>query len=258
MPGASSRLRPVAPFKLVLIAAMFAGACGSPAPDANLVAAGPPDLSDLTGSWTTRVSNDEVWRGRWHLHVQGGVALMEGPDHRLRTPGLVVAAARGVVVFGPDQACEEQLAVTAGTYVYEARGQDLVFRTEGEDSCVDRSTVLTDSAWTRAPVQMALPVRIDVTVDPSCESVADGTAPVSLPQPWRLDNRTAGILLAMRRSAGEVVLLGQALPGEELLVEPRRGGYWYVTDLTGRCLSLVDDAVGVTLRTGDRPQLDRE
>jgi hypothetical protein len=257
MPG-STRTRPLRVIPLGGLLVALLAACGSSVPDADAVRAGPPDLSDLTGSWTTRVADDEVWQGRWHLHVQGTIALLEGPDRKLWTPGKVIAGGRGVIVFGPDQGCPEQLAVTPGAYTYEARGQELVFRLHDADSCVDRSTVLTHAAWSREPVEAALPVRIDVTVDPECASVDDGTAVDAVPQPFTLDNRTAGILLAMRRSLGEEVLLGQALPGEDVRIEPRRGGIWFITDLTGRCLSLVDDAVGVTLRTGAKPQLDRE
>jgi hypothetical protein len=241
-----------------LLASALLIACASPGPDPNALPAGPPDLSDFTGSWTARVANDAVWQGRWHLHVQGAVALLEGPDRKLRTPGLVTAGARGVVVFGPDQACPGQLAVTAGTYTYEARGQDLVFRDQSTDSCQERAIVLTDARWTREPVQAALPVRIDIVEDPGCASVTDGTASDSPPQTFLVDNKTAGIVLAMRRSAGEEVLLGQVLPGEDARIEPRRGGIRYVTDLLGRCLSFLDDASGVTLRTGARPQLTRE
>src|SRR6476659_8433278 len=81
---------------LVALVGAIAG-CGGPAPD-QVNASLPPDVAELTGSWTTTVKNDEVWQGRWDLHVQGKVALLRGPDRKFMVPGLVEAAGRGVEV----------------------------------------------------------------------------------------------------------------------------------------------------------------
>src|SRR5262245_30130200 len=166
---------------LALVAAAVIG-CGGPAPDqAN--AALPLDLGELTGSWTTTVKNAEVWQGRWDLHVQGKVALLRGPDRKFMVPGLVEAAGRGVVVFGLDEACPEQRrSVGVGSYIYEVRGDELLFKSDGTDTCVDRATVLTDSSWTRTLTESGLPVRADAGVDPACAALDDGSAAAALPK----------------------------------------------------------------------------
>jgi len=242
---------------LALVVAAIVG-CGGPAPDqAN--ASLPLDLGQLTGSWTTTVKNDEVWQGRWDLHVQGKVALLRGPDRKFLVPGLVDAAGRGVVVFGRDEACPEQRrSVTAGSYIYEVRGDELLFKADGTDTCIDRATVLTDSAWTRTLTEAGLPVRADAGVDPACTSLDDGTAVAVLPKTWTLHNRTGGMVVVVERTSdGADSLLAQADGGEDVDVSPRRGGVWYVADLTGRCLALVGEAPAVTVLTGAAPRFDR-
>jgi len=256
--------RPAPPFtRLTILVALVAlvgaiAGCGGPAPDqAN--ASLPLDLAELTGSWTTTVKNDEVWQGRWDLHVQGKVALLRGPDRKFMVPGLVEAAGRGVVVFGRDEACPEQRrTVSAGSYVYEVRGDDLQFKADGEDTCIDRAAVLTNGAWTRTLTEAGLPVRADAGVDPACAALDDGTAPAALPKTWTLHNRTGGMVVAIARTSdGAESLLAQADGGEDVDVSPRRGGVWYVADLTGRCLALVGDARAVTVLTGAPPRVER-
>jgi hypothetical protein len=262
MPG-SRRLAP-RPAPLVTRLAVLVGvtsaivACGGPGPDqAN--ASLPLDLGELTGSWATTVTNDEVWQGRWDLHVQGKVALLRGPDRKFMVPGLVEAAGRGVVVFGRDEACPEQRrSVGAGSYIYEVRGDDLQFKADGTDTCVDRATVLTNAKWTRTLTEAGLPVRADAGVDPACAALDDGTAAAALPKTWTLHNRTGGMVVVIARTSdGADALLAQADGGEDIDISPRRGGVWYVADLTGRCLALVGDAKAVTVLTGAAPRFDR-
>ena len=241
---------------LIAVAAAMVG-CGGPAPDqAN--ASLPLDLGELTGSWTTTVANEEVWQGRWDLHIQGKVALLRGPDRKFMVPGLVEAAGRGVVVFGRDEACPEQRrTVGAGSYLYEVHGDELRFKADGVDTCIDRATVLTNGAWTRTLSEAGLPVRADAGVDPACAALDDGTAPAALPRTWTLHNRTGGMVVVVARTSdGADSLLVQADGGEDVEVSPRRGGVWYVADLTGRCLALVGDAAAVTVLTGAPPRLD--
>jgi hypothetical protein len=251
----ASSMRPLA--VLVLLASAVVG-CGGPAPDQANVAL-PLDLGELTGSWTTTVKNDEVWQGRWDLHVQGKVALLRGPDRAFMVPGLVQAAGRGVVVFGRDEACPEQRrTVSVGSYIYEVRGDDLRFKADGEDTCVDRAAVLTSGSWTRTLTEAGLPVRADAGVDPACATLDDGTAAATLPATWTLHNRTGGMVVVMARTSdGADSLLAQADGGADVDVSPRRGGVWYVADLTGRCLAMVGDARAVTVLTGAAPRLER-
>jgi hypothetical protein len=241
---------------LLLLGAAIIG-CGGAAPEQANVAL-PLDLGELTGSWTTTVKDDEVWQGRWDLHVQGKVALLRGPDRKFMVPGLVEAAGRGVVVFGRDEACPEQRrAVGAGSYVYEVHGDDLRFKADGEDTCADRATILTNGSWTRTLSEAALPVRADAGVDPACAALHDGTATAALPGTWTLHNRTGGLVVAMARTSdGADSLLAQADGGADVDISPRRGGMWYVADLTGRCLALVGDARGVTVLSGAAPRLE--
>jgi len=243
---------------LLGLVATMAAACGPAAPE-QVAADLPMDLTALTGSWTTTITHEEVWQGRWELHVQGRVALLRGPDRRFVVPGLVEAAGRGVVVFGRDEACAEQRReVGPGSYIYEVVGDELRFRADGDDTCIDRATVLTDAPWERILADPALPARVDAPADPECAALEDGGADGALPTTWVLDNRTTGMVVVLARtSGGDRSLLAHALAGEVVEVTPRRGGVWFVADLTGRCLAMVGDASKVTVRAGAAPLFER-
>ena len=242
---------------LGLAIGLAAGACGTSAPE-QVSTELPLDLAEITGSWTATVKDEQVWQGRWELHIQGQVALLRGPDRRFLVPGLVEAAGRGAVLFGKDEACGEQRrAVGAGSYIYEVHGDDLRFRLDGEDTCPDRLAILTDGPWTRILQDPALPVRVDVGADAGCASLDDGSAAGALPRTWQLHNQTNGMVVVIARTSdGDEAMLAQATAGEDVEVSPRRGGIWYVADLAGRCLALVGDVTGVTLRTGARPRFE--
>lgn len=255
------------------------GCGGVPRPprDANA----PLDLGPLTGSWSATVRGDGVWQGRWQLHLQGGAAILIQPDGALVVPGTIDAVGPGAIAFGPTLLCDSNAdGVRPGHYRYELTTDGLDFEVAPEgDGCADRRTILAAGTWTAAP-SVAMPLRVDVRPDPSCDppvaspdpgaTSADGTAtasgsgapapatpPTGLPLPWELGNGTAGIVLVVDLGEGSSrTLVAAANPGETVVVDPQRGGRWTVTDAAGRCLVRVAGARRVTLRTGAAPAVE--
>lgn len=274
MAGPSTRR--IARIAAVPLAAMVAAsACGSTAPE--LVRDGPIDLGPLVGSWHALVRGDDVWQGRWDLHVQAGAMLLVQPDGEILSPGTVDALGPGAIVLGPDLTCDSNRPTPGrGVYSFELTTDGLTFRpTDEGDPCADRRTILTSSTWAAAPT-VAMPVRVDARPDASCGPPPDGgpagsrdpgatpvasAAPATpasgLPIPWELENATAGMLVVVeRRADGTRTQLAQAAPGATVTVDPQHGGRWTVADLAGRCLAQVASVARVAVRTGQAPEIE--
>ena len=107
----------------------------------------------VQGQWTAKVAGTSASSGLWKMRITKDDVLLHNPvatdpnDYFSMEPSGFDAS---TLTLTPASDCPDQATVTEGHYTWKLVGGTLTFILVN-DSCTDRSGVLTASSWVKAP-----------------------------------------------------------------------------------------------------------